>query len=226
MDLIADASRLETGEFMNSNATAAVSVSYDPYDYWEQDLAQRLRLARPEDSVRGMFANGLLDAVRSLAGDEAVSHCLEASGQSRFVDFFNYPISAHLRVVFTGARFLVPKFGSMEEALRQLGRRSAADFMDSAAGKTMMKLLARGDPRRLVDALPSAYRMSLTFGNHKVEWLGPTSGRYILTRNFIPLPSHEGVLRALLETSNARDIRVCGRQTSGLLDGEYEFSWD
>lgn len=208
---------------MNSEATALGSVSHAPYD-WDMDLARRQELALPGDSVRGMFANGLLSAVRSLAGDEAVRRCLQASGQPQFVDFFNYPIGTHLQVVFTAARLLTPRFGSMEEGLRQLGRCSTSIFMSSAAGKTM-KLLAGGDPKRLLGTLPAAYRVSMTFGRQNIEWTSPTSGRYILKRDFIPLPSHEGVLMGLLEMTSAREVKVRGRQTTGLLDGEYEFSW-
>lgn len=222
MDLLADERRIEMGEFMASDATAIDPATAD-WEEWEKDLVHRLQPAQPEDTVRGLFSNGILDAVRSLAGDEAARRCLEASGQPKFVDFFNYPIRAHLYLVFTGARFLAPRYGSVEEALRQLGRRSTSDFLNSAAGKTM-KLLARGDPKRLLDTLPSAYRVSLTFGTQTIEWKGPTSGRYLLERDFIPVPCHEGVLTALIETTRVSNIQVHGRR-QGLLDSEYDFSW-
>lgn len=222
MAVLADVRRIEMGEFMTSDATAMGLASAD-WEEWEKELARRLQPAQPDDTVRGLFSNGILDAVRSLAGDEAARSCLEASGQAKFVDFFNYPIRAHLRLVYTGARFLAPRYGSIEEALRQLGRRSTSDFLNSAAGKTM-KLLARGDPKRLLDTLPSAYRVSLTFGTQTIEWKGPTSGRYILERDFIPVPCHEGVMMALIETTHVPNVKVQGRQL-GLLDSEYDFSW-
>jgi uncharacterized protein (TIGR02265 family) len=222
MNLLADVRRIEMGEFMTSDATANGPASAD-WEEWAKDLARRLQPAKPEDTVRGLFSNGILDAVRSLAGDEAARRCLEASGQPKFVDFFNYPIHAHLQLVYTGARYLAPRYGSIEEALRQLGRRLTSDFLNSAAGKTM-NLLARGDPKRLLDTLPSAYRVSLTFGTQVIEWTGPTSGRYILERDFIPVPYHEGVLAALLETTHVPNVKVQGRRL-GLLDSEYDFSW-
>ena len=194
-----------------------------PYD-WEQDLEERLSLATPGDAVRGLFSKGILNALRSLLGEPAVEHCLEVCGERKFVDFFNYPVRTHLLVVFTGARLLAPRYGGMEQALRQLGRNSTADFLNSTAGKTM-QLIARGNPTKLLDTLPFAYQVSLSFGTQTLEWEGPTSGRYILRRDFIPLPSHEGVLEALLETSRARDVKVRGRRTGGLLDTEYTFSW-
>lgn len=217
MDLLVEARRVEMGELMNSDATNPV-----PYD-WEKDREIRLSKATPQDTVRGLFANGILDVVRNLAGDEAARRCLDATGLPKFMDIFNYPIAPHLELVFAGARMLAPRFGSVEEALRQLGRRSTGDFLGSAAGKTM-KLLARGEPKRLVETLPTAYRVSMTFGAQKIEWTGPTSGRYTLKRDFIPVPCHEGVLTALIETAKVGNVKVHGWST-GPLDSEYVFSW-
>jgi uncharacterized protein (TIGR02265 family) len=205
---------------MGSEDTATSAPAYD----WEQDLEQRLSLATPEDTVRGLFTHGLLKMVRSLEGEAGVERCLEACGERTFVDFFNYPVHTHLLVVFTAARLLAPRYGGMEEALRNLGRCSARDFLNSATGKAMT-MLALGKPRNLLFALPSAYQVGLSFGTQSLVWTGLTSGRYILQRDFIPLPSHEGVVAALLETGNARDVKVRGRRTTGFLDSEYEFSW-
>jgi uncharacterized protein (TIGR02265 family) len=205
---------------MSSEDIATGSPAYD----WDEDLEQRLSLARPGDTVRGLFANGILKTVRGHEGQEAVERCLEACGERKFVDFFSYPIRTHLLVVFTAARLLAPRYGGLEGALRYLGRCSTTDFLRSATGRTMT-LLARGEPRNLLLAMPSAYQVGMSFGKQSFVWTRLTSGRYILHRDFIPLPSHEGVLTALLEVGNARDVKVRGWRTSGLLDSAYEFSW-
>ncbi|MGZ3458816.1 MAG: TIGR02265 family protein, partial [Archangium sp.] len=54
-------------------------------------LEQLLSLATPVDTCRGMFFNGLLEAVHSLGGEEARARCFAAAGEKRFVDFFGYP---------------------------------------------------------------------------------------------------------------------------------------
>jgi uncharacterized protein (TIGR02265 family) len=205
---------------MDSDAGETGSAPYD----WDKDLEQRLSLARPGDTVRGLFSNGIVKTVRSLGGEAAVTRCFEACGERKFVDFFNYPVRTHLLLVFTAAKLLAPRYGGIEQALRQLGRNSTADFLGSAAGRTM-KLIAGGSPMKLMDTLPLAYQVSLSFGTQTLEWTGSTSGRYTLQRDFIPLPSHEGVLAALLETGGAQDVKVHGRRTSGLLDSTYAFSW-
>jgi uncharacterized protein (TIGR02265 family) len=189
----------------------------------EQDVTQRQALAIPGEMARGMFFQATLDAVRTLGDEEAVRCCLEASGEEKFVDFFNYPVGANIRLLFTAARLLRERCGGLEEALRQLGLRSGAQFMGSAAGKALL-LLARGEPGRLVGHLPSVYRAAVSYGERSVVWTGPTSGRILMRREFMPYPFHEGLLAGVLEVGKVREARVLGRQLS-TLDSEYDISW-
>ncbi|WNG40054.1 TIGR02265 family protein [Archangium minus] len=190
----------------------------------EEDLAQRLALASPSDTARGMFLRATLDAVRTLGDEEAVRLCQRASGEEKLVDFFIYPVSANLRMVFTAARMLEARCGGFDEALRQLGYKAAESFLASAAGMAL-QLLAKGDVKRLVGHLPSAYRASVSFGVRSVLWTGPTSGRLTMRREFMPYPFHEGVLLGVLRKVNARGAQVRGHQLS-TLESDYDVSWE
>jgi uncharacterized protein (TIGR02265 family) len=187
------------------------------------DLERRLALATPMDTVRGMFCVGTLDAVRALAGDAAMRLCVEAGGEPRFVEFFNYPVSTYLRVNDVAARVLAPVCGGWEEAQRQLGRRATADMLRSAAGKALM-MLCKGESRRLLGMLPSAYRSAVNYGERTVVWEGASRGRILMRRDFMPSAYHEGVLTAALEQVNARSVSVRAWRM-GVLDCEYLVSW-
>jgi uncharacterized protein (TIGR02265 family) len=190
----------------------------------DEDLEQRLALASPPDTVRGMFLRSTLDAVRTLGDEGAVRYCQRVSGEEKLVDFFIYPVSANLRMVFTAARMLEGRYGGFDGALRELGYRAAECFLASAAGMAL-QFLARGDAKRLVGHLPSAYRASVSFGVRSVVWTGPTSGRISMRREFMPYPFHEGVLLGVLEKVNAKDARVRGLQLS-TLESDYDISWE
>jgi uncharacterized protein (TIGR02265 family) len=205
---------------MNSVAAVWYEGTYD----WNQDWQHRQNLASPGDTARGLFINGLLDAVRTLGGEELVKRCLDACGQDRFVATFSYPITLQMRIISVAMSTLEKRYGAPEGALRQLGRRSALDFMESTAGKMMMRL-AGSDPKRLLASLPSAYRVSMSYGEHTLVWTGPRSGRLVMKREFMPHPVHAGVVATLLEAGGAREVRVWGRQT-GPLDCECDFSWN
>ena len=83
------------GEIMNSVAVVCYEGAYD----WHQDWQQRLSHAAPSDTARGLFFNGVLDAVRTFGGEALVKRCLEACGQERFLDFYSYPVSMQLRII-------------------------------------------------------------------------------------------------------------------------------
>lgn len=192
-------------------------------EHWERDFARRISLAAPSDTARGVFCIGLLKAMEDLGGTEAARRCLEASGEKNFVELFNYPIATYLRMVSTAVQLLAEKYGDIEESLRRIGRRAAADFRESSAGRAM-GVMHGGDARRLLDCLPVVYRVALSFGMYELAWVAPAHARFEIKRTFIPYPFHEGVLLELIEKTKVHQLKVRGLQVAPL-DSEYEISW-
>lgn len=192
-------------------------------EHWERDFARRISLAAPSDTARGVFCIGLLKAMEDLGGAETARRCLEASGEKNFVELFNYPIATYLRMVSTAVQLLAAKYGDIEEALRRIGRRAAADFRESSAGRAMGVMHGR-DARRLLDCLPVVYRVALSFGMYELAWVAPAHAHFSVKRTFIPYPFHEGVLLELIEKTNVPQLKVRGQQVAPL-DSEYEISW-
>ncbi|QRK05361.1 DUF2378 family protein [Archangium violaceum] len=193
-------------------------------EYWERDFARRIALTRPGDTTRGVFCIGLLRAVGELGDGVMVRRCLAESGEKEFVELFNYPMATYLRMVATAIRLLAVEHGTIDEALRQLGRRAARDFRESKAGKAM-GVMHGGDARRLLDSLPVVYRVALSFGEFDLTWVGPGRACFSLKNIFMPFPFHEGTLLELLEKMPVQRMTVAGRQTD-VLDSEYEISWE
>ncbi|HZH74772.1 MAG TPA: TIGR02265 family protein [Archangium sp.] len=191
---------------------------------WQQELEQRLALATPNDTVRGLFFNSLLGLVRTLGDEATLARCLEASGQQRFLDFFNYPVSALLRLTYTAGNELAPRYGGFDGAMRRMGHQAMGDFLDSLMGRAL-RHLAGQDTRTLMSNIQNIYRMTLSYGTRQLVWDGPKRGRLILQRNFLPAAYHEGGLRMTLDQMKARNVSVVGRRT-GPLDSEYEFTWE
>ncbi|MFP2906502.1 DUF2378 family protein [Pyxidicoccus sp. 3LFB2] len=189
-----------------------------------RELEQRLALATPDKTCRGMFLKGILQVVKSLGDEAAVQRCLDASGQTRLTDFFSYPIASQLRMAWTAAEVLAPRAGGFDEALRLLGRQATADFMASLAGKTMLALTGR-DPVKMMNSLPTAFRASVNYGKHSVEWTGPKSGRFILDGDLMPEPSNCGVVEAVLMAADVKSVTVRGQQ-DGPARCECHFSWE
>ena len=203
--------------------TSSARTRWAKADTWEQELERRKCLATSEDTIRGMLFNGTLEVLRTVGDGSLVKRCVEECGESRFLDFFSYPVRMHCQMVSTALPVLAEQYGDEEEALRQLGRLVAHRFLRVGAGKVMLSLTP-GSPRQLGYSLPVAYRMAVSFGQYQVQWTGARSGRFILKRDFMPHPFHEGVVEMSLGLFGGREVKVSGRPTGGL-DSECDFCW-
>jgi uncharacterized protein (TIGR02265 family) len=194
-----------------------------PFD-WQHDYGTRMSQCTPQDTVRGMFLNGLLKSIRALGGEAVAKRCLEASGHEQLVDAFNYPAALPLQFLTVAMPSLLARCGSYDAAMRQLGRNAIMDFLGTTAGK-MLLTLSRKDPKRLVESLPSAHKASMSYGAQVIDWMGPKHGRVILKREFMPHAYYAGMVETLLELGGATLVGVRSWQTSRL-DSEVTFTWE
>lgn len=191
---------------------------------WEQDLLWRMSRAMPEDTVRGVFFNSMLEEVEALGGEEVARECLGVAEEERFLDYYSYPIRSLLRMLYCAAKHLGARLGGGEEVLRRLSRHANEDFLSSLVGKAAL-LLAHGSPRRMVDMAPQLYRQLSSFGEQSVMWTGRNSGWLLLRGDLLPAACHEGALEAFIQAAGGRKVRVERRRVEGL-EGEYVFSWE
>jgi uncharacterized protein (TIGR02265 family) len=196
----------------------------DPGCDWERELVWRMAQARPEDTVRGLFFNGTLGAVRRLGDAEAVQCCLLAADEERFVDLFQYPVRSLLRMLYFAAGSLGPALGGVESVLRDLGRHIITTYLASPVGRATA-VLVHGRPRRMLESAPDIYRQMLGFGEVSVTFTGPRQGLVALRGDFLPAACHEGALEHLLHAMGGQGVKVERQWVKGL-DGEYAFSWE
>jgi uncharacterized protein (TIGR02265 family) len=189
----------------------------------QRQIETRIALAGPGDTCRGIFFNGVLDAVRRLAGQETEALCRQVTGEKKFTDFFSYPVSGFLQLGLAALPLVGSQLGGGEPMLRWMGVQSANAFLNSAAGRTAFMLVAN-DVKRLFNQLPISYRAATSYGDRQMVWTGPTSGRFVFKRDFMPPAYHEGVLTEVMLKVNARNPVVRARIT-GPLDSEYEVRW-
>jgi uncharacterized protein (TIGR02265 family) len=192
-----------------------------PVDH--KDLAQRIAAATDADTSRGLNFNRLFDLVRDHLGDEAARACDPQRKGSR-TDFFSYPVAEYLRIAWDAADRLEPKLGGVDAVWAELGRRTVTGFLGSVLGRTIFAMSGR-DPRRVVSAGPSGYRSAVSYGERSVEWLGERRARMTFRRDFMVPAFHRAVMLAALEATDAKSARVEARAT-GLLDSEYDISWE
>jgi uncharacterized protein (TIGR02265 family) len=189
----------------------------------QRDLQSRIAAATPQDTVRGLIFNALFDAVEEHAGKPAALAC-DASGKGHRTEFFSYPVAEFLATIGRAVEVLEPRLGSADRAFFECGYRALANVFASTLGATILAL-SRKDPRALLGQAPTAYRGTVSYGERKLEWLGPTQARLSFVRDFLVPPYHCGVFTAALDAVGAKGARVGGRQVS-LLEATYEVGWD
>jgi uncharacterized protein (TIGR02265 family) len=91
-------------------------------------------------------------------------------------------------------------------------------------GRTIFAIAGR-DPKRIVAAGPAGYRSAVSYGERTVEWRGERTARMVFRRDFMVPAFHRAVILAALEASDAKQPRVEARPL-GLLDSEYDISWE
>jgi uncharacterized protein (TIGR02265 family) len=190
----------------------------------DEELAWRISCLAPGEHVRGVFINSMLDVVRRLSDEAAVQQCLKVCGEERFLDFFNYPFSLYLKGIYVGARALMEKYGTFDEAVRLIGYHASMSFAQSPPGR-VVKMLAHGDPRRLLDSLPMATKTTSTVADASARLTGPKSGILNFKRDLMPRPYSAGAIQATFEAAEIKGVKVQAHPL-GPLDTDYEITWD
>ncbi len=187
------------------------------------DLAKRIAAATPSDTSRGLNFNTVFTLVTDLLG-EGQAKKLDPQGKGGRVDFFSYPIADYLTITWDAADRLEDRLGSVEAVFQELGRRTITGFLSSMLGKTIFAMAGR-DPRRVISSGPAGYRSAVSYGERKVEFQGDRSARMTFERDFMPAAFHSLVIETALKSTEARNVRVVGRDT-GFLKSEYRIDWE
>ena len=188
-----------------------------------KDLERRLAECKDSDTSRGLNFNRLFGLVRDHLGEESARAC-DPQGKGARTDFFSYPVAEYLTVAWNAADRLEGRLGGVDAVWSELGRRTVTGFLSSVLGRTIFAIAGR-DPRRIVAAGPSGYRSAVSYGERTVEWRGQTAAQMVFRRDFMVPAFHRAVMLAALEASDAKNPRAEGREL-GLLDSEYDLSWE
>lgn len=180
-----------------------------------QELEQRLALVTPEHTLRGFFFTGALDQVRHLGDREQLARCVEAAGGERFMFFFSYPVAAFTRLLYAAAWALSGARGGFEEGMRHLGLQIAPEYLESGTGRVLV-LLSGGDPRRLLNGFPSAYRTAVRHGDCSVVWTAPTEARVVIEGSPLPAEYFEGAVRGVFDFTGLVTVSTRARQVEPL----------
>jgi len=188
-----------------------------------KELQARIAATTPRDTARGLTFNALFDTLEEHLGREAAVAC-DPEKKGHRTEFFSYPVADFLRIAFEGADRLEKKLGSVDEAFRAFGYRTTANVLGSMMGATMIALAGKNGLRALLGQAVTGYRASVSYGERKLEWVGPRHARFTFENDFLVPQYHCGVFIGAIDAVGAKAERVEGRST-GLLSAVYDVAW-
>ena len=188
-----------------------------------KDLQARIAATSPHDTARGLTFNALFDTIEEHLGREAAL-AVDPAHKAHRTEFFSFPVADFLRISFEGADRLERKLGSVDEAFRAFGYRTAANVLGSMMGATMIALAGKNGLRALLGQAVTGYRASVSYGERRLEWLGPCHARFTFENDFLVPQYHCGIFLGAVDAVGAKLLKLEGRST-GLLSAVYEIAW-
>ena len=165
----------------------------------KNELAQRIALCKPEDTVRGFIFKSVYGLVEQRAGGTGVERMLQQLRATKMpIDFFSYPAADFLRMLYTAVDVLEPHYPSQEEAFQACGASTVTGFFKSYVGNTLMKLVGLGDPKRVFSSVDTIYSTLVSYGKRSFEDLGAGRIRLHYRGDMLPVHFHEGALMEAL----------------------------
>ncbi len=187
----------------------------------ELDPAPYLAAVPDDELCKGLFFQGVIDAVRR-AAPSRVESLFEGMQTRRFVTFREYPLREHMKMTMNAVKLIHPRMPS-REGMRRLGWLAFTSFSDSMVGRVVFGVLGR-DPERILAAGPRAFSLSLRRGRLTSTRLGPRHFRLVFREIYGYLDTYYvGVVEGALRAHSVMP-RLKLRLTS-LADGEMDVFW-
>lgn len=187
------------------------------------DSAARLARLRPTDTLKGLFVRRYLELFVQVRGPALRARAFEALGERRVHDFLDYPYAGMVRVGLAVMDELAPRYGGVDACLHELGRLATKSYLDSVLGRAFLASFQPA-PRTMLSAMPWAIGTVFTFGERSVVFPEPGRCCFRCRREFSPAPANAGAVRAALEATGAREVRV-DLTTHDLFNYDVEVSW-
>ncbi|QRN99610.1 DUF2378 family protein [Archangium violaceum] len=188
------------------------------------DLAQRIAICKPEDTVRGFIFKSVYGLVEQRVGSAGTDQMMQQLRVHRMpVDFFSYPAADFLRMLYAAVDVLEPQYPSVLDAFRACGAATVTGFFNSYVGNTLMRLVGLGDPKRVFSSVDTIYSTLVSYGKRSYEELGEGRIRLHYRGDMQPIYFHEGALTEALRVLRGNG-KATGRAVS-LNYGEYLLEW-
>ncbi len=160
------------------------------------DLAERLQITTPKDTVRGVMFNAVLQRVATKYGAADLAALQERAAPADWGLLRMYPTADFLKLLFEVVELEVRRGEPRADALRWVGAGCSEAFLASSVGKALLGLFSRMGPLALFRQVGPAYRLMVSYGFREFESRGANDGVVRFRNELVPPLFHEGAFQA------------------------------
>jgi uncharacterized protein (TIGR02265 family) len=187
------------------------------------ELAARIALTRPTDSVRGLFFRVVFDLIERKGGAQALRQVRTGALAKDIADLRTYPASDYLTMLYGAADVLEQQLGGENTVFNACGRACVQNF-SKGPGQVVFGILGKGDPQRLFAQTRVAFSTVVTYGKREHRAAGPKACILSYRGDMQPPAYHVGIFEGALEALGFKGfVRA---NTLGLDSVDYEISWE
>lgn len=187
------------------------------------ELAARIAITRPTDTVRGLFFRVVFDLIEKQGGAEALQRVRTGALAKDIRDLRTYPAADYLSLLFGAADALEEKLGHQDAVFNACGRACVRHF-SSGPGQVVFGILGKGDPQRLFAQTSVAFSTVVTYGKREHRPAGPKACIISYRGDMQPPAYHVGIFEGAMESLGFKGIVTAHPLNVDSVD--YEISWE
>lgn len=185
----------------------------------------RIAMLSGTETIRGTPLEGLAHAARTMLSDATFEDLRIRAGfdSSKFNPLLKYKLSQFLTLERDVALAMSRSGLTFETAVHRIGGAAIDIFFNSVAGRTM-KVLAEGEPHRLLSAVANGYGVLVNFGHRTYQRTGERSAEFMFTQEYLGPYHTAGIFEFAFDRIYKTPLRIELVQRS-LVDFTFKLSW-
>lgn len=185
----------------------------------------RIAMLSGNETIRGTPLEGLAVAARASMSESTFDDLRQRAGfeSSRFNPLLKYKLSQFLTLERDVAVAMSRSGLTFEKAIHRLGGSAIDVFFDSVAGRTM-RVLAEGEPHRLLSAVANGYGVLVNFGERSYRRTGERSADFVFAHEYLGAYHTAGIFEFAFDRIYKIPLRIEFVPRT-LVDFTFKLSW-
>lgn len=187
------------------------------------ELAARIAVAQPGDSVRGLFFKTVFSLIQQRAGLSALAAVRVDALATDYSDLRSYPVQDFLTLLYRAADVLEVALGSEDAVYHACGETGVTRYA-TGPGMLIFGIISRGEPHKLLAGAQMGYSAAVSYGMREYSTTGPRSGTLRVRRDMLPPAYHEGIITGALKVLGLKG--TARARAHGVDRVDYDIQWD